>query len=615
MSSRFQVDSALLVNRTAGEVRIALVEGGRPTAFHIERERDRGIVGNIYKGRVVRVVPGMQSAFVEVGLDRSAFLHVADIVPQVEGPSAAVREDINEASQATDLGTALGMAMAQTESGQSSSEGDVSGGPTWADGARIDWPNAPGGRQPWQPGMKPSDILGDDDDDDDQDAETTHIPVGPDRATRRKARVENVLRSGQEIVVQVRKEALGKKGPRLTTDLSIPGRFLVYVPYGLHVGVSRRITSEAERERLRSLIEEHRHPGEGFIVRTACEGRDEDVLAADVGYLRELWREVRGRIDNSTAPRLLHEELDLVLRATRDLVSTEVNRVVVDDPGDHQRVSDFMKTFMPKFQGKLQLYSESAPLFEATGIEPQLGRALTRRIPLPSGGYLVLEHTEALTAIDVNTGRYVGGKNLEETTTKVNLEAVEAVVYQLRLRDIGGLIVVDFIDMEDPRNRARVEAALDEALESDPARSSVLPISEFGLVEMTRRRVRDDLAGNLQSNCLLCDGVGRLKSLETVAYEVLREAARHANSSARGEKELTVRCESGVAQQLLRREKDSLDRLARRLGGPVQIQAEESFRRDRFTVSYQVTSPDTGELDEDPEAGSHPVGLDVEGGG
>ncbi|HCP47091.1 MAG TPA: Rne/Rng family ribonuclease, partial [Deltaproteobacteria bacterium] len=234
----------------------------------------------------------------------------------------------------------------------------------------------------------------DDDDDDDQDAETTHIPVGPDRAMRRKARVENVLRSGQEIVVQVRKEALGKKGPRLTTDLSIPGRFLVYVPYGLHVGVSRRITSEEERERLRSLIEEHRQPGEGFIIRTACEGRQEDVLAADVAYLRELWREIRGRIEGSTAPRLLHEELDLVLRATRDLVSTQVDRVIVDDPRDHQRVSDFMKTFMPMFEGKLELYTESAPLFEATGIEPQLGRALTRRIPLPSGGYLVLEHTE-----------------------------------------------------------------------------------------------------------------------------------------------------------------------------------------------------------------------------
>ena len=403
-----------------------------------------------------------------------------------------------------------------------------------------------------------------------------------------RPRIEQILRTGQEIVVQVSKEALGGKGARLTTELAIPGRFLVYLPGSSHVGVSRRITDPDERERLRRLVEAIRLPGEGFIVRTVCEGRDDRVLAADVSFLRDLWSEIDALRVMASAPSLLHVELDLVLRTTRDLLSSKLDRLVVDDAGDHDRVAGFIRRFMPLLADRLQLYEDPVPLFEATGVERQVARALGRKVRLPSGGYIVIDHTEALTAIDVNSGRFTGGRDLEDTSVKVNTEAVHVLVEQLRLRDIGGLIIIDFIDMEDPENRLRVETALAGALESDPARSSVLPISDFGLVEMTRRRVRDDLARNLQTNCELCRGVGRVKSTETVAYEILREVARNATRTGGSVRELLVRCEPLVARQIQQNERGPLEELERRLGAPVKLVAEAHFHRERFAVSFQV---------------------------
>jgi ribonuclease G len=566
VSGKLSLESALLLNRTAGELRVALVEDGVPTAFYVERSGERGTVGNIYKGRVVRVVPGMEAAFVEIGLDRAGFLYVGDVL--------AARSSHHKADGAQPQDPESTFAPVPPAGGRDAS---------WSDGVSVDWIAAEGPDAestvgvPGQGGEVPE-----------AEAEATHQVPDMARMLRPQPRIQDVLRSGQEVVVQVRKEALGNKGPRLTTSLSVPGRFLVYVPDGDRVGVSRRITVEAERERLRQLVEGHQRQGEGFIVRTACDGMAEDVLVADMQYLREAWATIDARSSRQTAPSLLHEELDLSLRATRDMVTEKVDRVVVDDGGDQQRVAEFIERFMPRAVGKLELYDDATPLFEAAGVERILARAMRRKIHLPSGGYLVLERTEALTAIDVNSGRYVTGGSLAETTLKVNLEAVEAVLYQLRLRDIGGIIVIDFIDMEELPSRALVEEAFARGLAKDPARSSFLPISDFGLIQMTRRRVREDIASNLQVACRLCDGSGRLKSRETVAYEVLREISRNVSPDSSKVQELTVRCEPGVAGHLETSEGDALLRLADSLGSPVDLVAEASFHRERFTVSFQV---------------------------
>ncbi|MBJ96140.1 MAG: Rne/Rng family ribonuclease [Rickettsiales bacterium] len=565
MGSRLSVDNALLLNRTAGELRAVLVQGGLPTSFYVERNRDRGIVGNIYKGRVVRIVPGMQAAFVELGLDRAGFLYVGDVA------AARMVSGVEESAGSVDPESTLdpvGLAAGPL--------------PSWQESRNLDLAVAEGPDAESTVGV-PSQLSSPAS----QDPEVSFGAPGGDRE-RRPRRIQEVLRSGQEIVVQVRKEALGSKGPRLTTSLSVPGRFLVYVPGGDKVGVSRRITDEEERERLRDLVEGHQRQGEGFIVRTACEGVDEDILVADMQYLRQVWTSIEANGRSEDAPGLLHQELDLALRATRDMVSEEIRRVVVDDAEDERRIAEFMARFMPRVGGYLELYQDPTPMLEAAGVERVLQRVLRRRVHLPSGGYLVVEKTEALTSIDVNSGRYVSGANLEETTLKVNLEAVDALLYQLRLRDIGGLIIIDFIDMEVEQSRSQVEAALEAGLARDPARSSFLPISEFGLVEMTRRRVREDIASNLQVECRLCDGSGRLKSRETVAYEVLREIARNVSPDKSKVQELSVRCEPSVAAHLRSCEEEALSDLAEALGSPVDVVAESSFHRERFTVSFQV---------------------------
>ncbi len=566
MSRKLSVDNALLLSRTAGELRAVLVEQGLPTSFYVERARDRGIVGNIYRGRVVRIVPGMQAAFVELGLERAGFLYVGDVVDaRITAGSRSEPLPVDPESTLDPVGLAGGASV------------------PWTEGKKLDWVAAEGPDAESTVGV-PGQGL----EQGEQDPEATTGAAGMNFSPRRQQRIQDVLRPGQELTVQVRKEALGSKGPRLTTSLSVPGRFLVYVPGGDKVGVSRRITDEEERERLRQLVEGHLRHGEGFIVRTACEGIAEDILVSDMQYLRETWASIDTRSRLQDAPSMLHQELDLALRATRDMVSENVRRVVVDDLGDQERVGDFMERFMPRVGGHLELYKESTPMLEAAGVERVLQRALGRKIHLPSGGYLVLEKTEALTSVDVNSGRYVSGASLAETTLKVNLEAVEAVLYQLRFRDIGGLIVIDFIDMEELDSRGKVEEALTLGLARDPARSSFLPISDFGLVEMTRRRVREDIASNLQVSCRLCDGSGRLKSRETVGYEVLREISRNVSADSSKVQELTVRCEPGVASHLLSREEEALSDLADALGSSVDLVAESSFHRERFTVSFQV---------------------------
>lgn len=543
---------ALLLSRTAGEVRVALLRDSRVDALYIERERDRGVVGNVYIGRVVRVLPGMQAAFLDVGAERSVFLYVGDImVPKEPEEVTPFRQpvanpDPEETHQEADPDAeeTIGVVPMQRptflpEPPDGASKPELAGGPTVAD-----------------------------------------APIPRPRPVHR---IEELLRTGQEVVVQVSKAAMGTKGARVTTQLSLPGRFLVHLAHADHVGVSRRITDEAERERLKGVVEALRAPGEGFIVRTACEGRTREELAADVAYLRELHRGVEASVRSAKAPALIHEDLDLTLRSVRDLMSERVRRIIVDTPQDHQRVATLLDQFLPRYRDRLEYWDAADPLFQSGGVEKRLRQALERRVQLPSGGHIVLDGTEALTAVDVNSGRYVGSRDLEATTLRVNIEAARVVADELRVRDIGGLIVIDFIDMEQQENRDLVYQEMVTALEGDRARTQVLPISEFGLIEMTRRRVRDDLGRYLLSSCEACAGTGRLKSVETVAYEVLREIGTAGGTYAGGT--LVVRCAKDVAGRLTTHESAAITTLGRGLGATISVLAESTWPRTRYSLA------------------------------
>ncbi|MFH1807830.1 MAG: Rne/Rng family ribonuclease [Pseudomonadota bacterium] len=440
--------STLVVNATTEQTRVALLENGTVVELMIERRRDRGLVGNIYKGRVQRVLPGMQAAFVEIGLEKAAFLYVDDVI---EGGAGLVEEDDSE-----------------------------------RDGAEDAAPRSSKGK-------------------------------------KRSAHIEDLLRANQELLVQVAKEAMGTKGARATTHISLPGRFLVFMPTVGHVGISRRITDPEERERLRGIVETLKPPHSGFVVRTVSEGVPQDKLEGDMEFLINLWHDVQRRAAQQGAPSLVHPDLDLVLRATRDLFTADIDRLIVDDRETYERVIRFVQGFAPLLTKSIELYDGATPLFDAYGVETEMARALSRKVWLKSGGYLVWDQAEALTVVDVNTGKFVGRRNLEDTITRTNLEAVREIAYQLRLRNVGGVVVVDFIDMEEATNRQRVLDALNEALKQDRARTHVLGMSELGLVQMTRQRVRDSLLRSLTEPCPHCDGRGFVRSRATVAYEVVRE--------------------------------------------------------------------------------------------
>lgn len=453
------MSNILVINVAGGATRVALIEAGILAELYVEREHEKGIVGNIYRGKVVRVLPGMQAAFVDIGTDRAAFLYVSDVLNE-HIPFSLDAEDADEFDEDGHL-----------------HENDTS---------------------------------------------SKDRPRRSKRGHKVAARIEDQLREGQEILVQAAKNPIGTKGARITSHISLPGRHLVFMPTVDHIGISRRITSERERRRLRNLVDEIRPEGSGFIVRTAAEKEPTEHLRGDMKFLIRLWQDILARRDQVSAPALLQADLDLVLRATRDLVTNNVSKIIVDSRRDYERIPDFIRTFMPGFECEVELYSGREPMFNAFGIEIEIERALKRTVPLKSGASLVIDQTEALTAIDVNTGKYVGKTNLENTITAINLEAADEIVYQLRLRNIGGLIIIDFIDMISRANRERVNRALITALKVDKQRSNILKISDFGLVEMTRKRVQENLLQQLCEPCPYCDGRGTIKAESTMAYLILR---------------------------------------------------------------------------------------------
>lgn len=524
----------ILINAGREETRVALLENGLVTELYIDRRKGRGIAGNVYKGRVVKVLPGMQAAFVDIGMEKAAFLYVADIYNTVEEYARLMEEEIGE------------------EAGHAAIGGEEEETP----------PEAAA-----------------------EEEESADLAEKPERRRYPLLPIEEILQEGQEILVQVSKEPLGRKGARVTSYITLPGRYLVFMPTVDHVGVSRRISDEEERRRLRDLILRMRRAGTGYIVRTMSEGRSEEELRTDLDFLDNLWTTIQRKCDRLVAPSLLHSDLDLVFRTVRDLFTPDVARLVVDSPYEFKRVKDFVETYLPDLSAKVEIHDREEPLYDAYGVEIEISRALGRRVWLKSGGYIVIDQTEALTAIDVNTGRYVGKRNLEETILKTNLEAVREIAYQLRLRNIGGIIIIDFIDMEQEENRKRVHTALQESLARDKAKTTIFQISELGLVQMTRKRIRESLGRTLCEPCPYCEGKAYVKSAVTVCYELFREIRR--KSLVMQEKKILVAVHPDVADLLYDEERQEVEELEREINKKIIVKADASLHREQHELAFQ----------------------------
>src|SRR5262245_1304570 len=497
----------IFINSTPQESRIAILEDGQLAEFMIERKEEMGVAGNIYKGKVARVLPGMQAAFIDIGMEKAGFLHASDF--------------------STDLGDAQLLSSSSDE---------------------VEFEEAP----------KPP--------------------------PSRRLPLEKQISRNEEILVQVAKDPLGTKGARVTSHVSLPGRYMVFMPGTKHIGISRRIESEEERKRLKEIAQSLGTEDGGFILRTACEGKTKREIQRDLNFLTRLWARIQKKAKSAAAPSLIHQDLDLIARAIRDYYSPETEQVVIDSPKDYRRIVEFVRQFMPRQKTKIVLHEGAESLFEQQGIEDKIVKALDRRVWLRSGGYIIIERTEALTAVDVNTGRFVGKRNQEETILKTNLEAVQEVVRQLRLRNVGGIIIIDFTDMKKEGNRKKVYDALKEALKKDKARSNILKISELGLVEMTRQRTRESLENQLLRPCPHCEGRGRIKSPATVAYDVLR-AIKRQHAQVENGKNIVVRLHPDIANFLYDEKNNSLENLEREINHRIIIKASQDLHHEKYDIS------------------------------
>ncbi len=478
----------ILINVTPPETRVAVIENGVVQEVIIERTRRRGLVGNIYKGQVCRVLPGMQAAFVDIGLQRAAFLHASDI------------------------------------------------------------------------------------------ASTTHTE-------ERIPSITELVREGSELVVQVVKDPLGTKGARLTTNVSIPSRYLVFMPSLASIGVSQKIDMEEERHRLRealvSIGQECGYQG-GFIARTAAEGMHEDMLRADMQFLARVWKSIQERIQSAATPSLVHEDLSLAKRTLRDLVGEDVEKIRIDSRETCQRVLAFAEHFIPEIRSRIEYYPGERPIFDLYGVEDEIQKALDRKVELKSGGHLIIDQTEAMTTIDVNTGAFVGHRNLEETIFKTNLEAAQAICRQLRLRNLGGIIIIDFIDMTEEEHKRQVLRALEKSLAKDHAKTTITEVSALGLVEMTRKRTRESLGHILCEPCPCCSGRGSLKTAETTCYDIFREILRESRQF--DVQSLLVLASQEVVDRLLDEESTNLAELEEFIGKPIKLQVEALYTQEHYDV-------------------------------
>jgi ribonuclease G len=489
----------LIINVRSQETRVALLEDRVLVELYIERTKDRGIVGNIYKGKVVKVLPGMQAAFVDIGLEKASFLYVTDVYGGME--------DYEE----------MGF----------------------------------------------------------QGEEMTPY-------FNSSSQIEDLLSEGQEVLVQVSKEPIGTKGTRITSYISLPGRYLVFMPTLDHIGVSRRIRDEKERKRLREIIQTLRPPSSGFIVRTASEGAEPDEIRNDMEFLLHLWDNILKKKESSNAPSLIHSDLTMVLRVIRDILSPQVNRIVIDSKDEYENIISFINTYMPKQKYEITLPEKQESIFDAYGIEIEIDKILERKVWLKSGGYIVIDMSEALVAIDVNTGRFVGKRNLADTILKTNLEAAKEIAYQLRLRNIGGIIIIDFIDMEREGDREKIYQALEEGIKKDRQKTTIFKISELGLVEMTRKRTRESISRILGESCSYCEGAGLIKSKTTVCYDIFREIER--TSTALGGQNIMVEVNPEVADLLYEEERAGVEELERNLKKKIVVKSRPGFHQVQFNI-------------------------------
>ncbi|HSZ21575.1 MAG TPA: Rne/Rng family ribonuclease [Candidatus Sulfotelmatobacter sp.] len=550
----------IAINASSLEVRVALLEDNELAEFYLERNRQVGLAGNIYKGKVTRVLPGMQAAFVDIGLEKAGFLHVSDFhdgvsalntVAEVLGEEDVETEPIgdNEFTEAE---------MSAPEEGGDSIE--VNGNDNGDGDGSAPRPSSRGRRRGGR-GRGRS-----------QAPQRSRLPI------------EQQLHRGQDIIVQIAKEPMGTKGARLTSSISLPGRHLVFTPTSNHIGVSRRIASAEERARLRADVGELRPAQGGFIVRTACEGVSRREIQRDVAFLTKLWASILRKHESMPPASILYSDLDVALRVVRDMFSSEVDRLWCDDPTTYSRVVQFVQNYMPRLRARVTLHDGPQPLFDRFNIEPQIERALDRKVWLKSGGYLIFDQAEALTAIDVNTGRFVGKRSQDDTIFKTNLEAVEEVVKHLRLRNIGGIIIVDFIDMAREADRKKVSDALAAALKRDKARTSALKISELGLVQMTRKRTRESLEKLLTEPCSRCEGRRVVKSVATLAAEVLRGIQREAVSKSAGDM-LIVKLNPEVARYLYDHGAKDLETLEQRLETKIVLRSNDTIDLGAFELA------------------------------
>ena len=499
----------IIINDMAHETRAALVEDGNIVELFIERAGASDNTGNIYKGRVQRVLPGMQAAFVDIGLNQAAFIYVNDILTDNYKEIEALFSDNGEETL-------------QAE---------------------------------------PSEDM---------------------RPFRAEVQIGDLISEGQEMLVQVAKSSIGTKGARITSHISLPGRFLVLMPTSNHIGISRRIEDDQERLRLKEIVADLRNDNLGYIVRTASEGVGPDKISQEMVFLKNLWSGIQRKYKNVGTPSLIHQELDIRLRAVRDLLLHEAEQLIIDSRNGYQAILSFLDTFMPNLKSSVELYNGKEPIFDAFNLEGEIYRALKKKVWLKSGGYIVIEHTEALAAIDVNTGRYVGKHNLEETILKTNLEAVKEIAYQIRLRDIGGIIIIDFIDMEKKSNQEKVFNALNEAFAKDRSKTHILPMSDMGLIQMTRKRIRKPLMRQLCEACFYCEGEGHLLSGQTICYNIHREILRSAADMIGSG--LTLKVNPQIAELLHGEENHIISSLEQAIDKQITIYPEKRFHLEEFDI-------------------------------
>lgn len=495
------MSNELLINVTKQECRVALLEGGQVVEFYIERKGDSSFVGNIYKGKVVKVLRGMQACFIDIGLDKAAFLYIDDI-------RGGIKElyPFLEAEEETEF---------------------IS---------KLDF---------------------------------------------KDASIEELIQQGQEILVQVAKDPIGTKGARVTSRITLPGRYVVLMPNMEHVGISRKIEDEEKRKELKELATKIKPPGFGLIMRTVSEDASEDEIRRDIDFLLLLWDNIQKKKDKLHAPSLIHSEFDLVLRSLRDFMNQNVDRLIIDSYAEWTRLKEFAHVYFPRIAEKIELYEGDEPIFDAFGIEVDLDRALERKVWLKSGGYIVIDQTEAMTVIDVNTGKYVGKENLEDTILRTNLEAVKEIAYQIRLRNLGGIILIDFIDMEKDENRQKVINAMSEAMKKDRAKTTIYNITELGIVQMTRKRTRESLEHILCDSCPYCEGKGRVLSIRSVAYEILRKLKCLTPQEGT---EITVVAHPQVADLLTDEERDSLEEIENNRKIRVTIKKDSTLHQEAFHI-------------------------------